>query len=189
MCKQHDINIAVNIVRYEPQGATETYDELLGIAEDIYHIDINRNNANQTKKTLKIGNGLIRTIGIMSNRKRKTPKLGLARRGTKKDIEITIFEEITELPHEKLERLVTQATGGAKINIKIRISNPWVLSMYYVKSVAKFLPFNEKILRDQGYQFKYKEYKSKKKARATLITNHRINTYLSEAQHQELYDL
>lgn len=60
----------------------------------------------------------------MSNRKKKTPKLGLARKGAKKDIEVNIFDEITELQDEKSYSLVNQATGGAKFNIRIRIANP-----------------------------------------------------------------
>ncbi|WP_259542592.1 hypothetical protein, partial [Herbiconiux daphne] len=73
---------------------------------------------------MKIGNSLIRSFGIMSNRKKGQAKLGIARRGAKKDIEINIFEEITELPEERLVSMVNQATGGAKLNIRIKIANP-----------------------------------------------------------------
>lgn len=115
---------ATDVFRYEPQGAGETYQETLGVCEDIYDIDINRNNANQTKRTLQLGNNYIRVHGVMSNRKKKTAKLGIARRGANKDIQIRVFEEATEFPDEKLISLCNQATGGAKFNINIFIANP-----------------------------------------------------------------
>ena len=189
IAKNESINVATAIIRYEPKGASETFDELLSVAEDLYEIPTNRKNTNMTKRMLNIGNNDIRALGLTSNRKRKVPKLGLARKGIKKDIQVNLFEEITEIPNEKTTRIVRQATGGAKIVININIANPWILSMWYVKKVNRILPFNAKKLREQGQQYKSSINKAKKTMDITHITNHRINTYLNEAQHQELYDL
>lgn len=189
LAAQHDLSVAVNIIRYEPKGAKETFDELIGAAEDIYGIEFKRNNLNLTDRKMKIANSNIRSIGIVSNRKKSTPKLGISRRGSGKDIEVNIFDEITELDNRKLESIVNQATGGGKFNIRIKIANPWIISMWYIADVAKFVGFNEKLLRDKGQIFKMEINEEEKKLRIGHITNHRINNYLSFSQHQELYDV
>lgn len=188
-CKQENIIANVNIVRHEPQGAKETFNELLAITEDIYELDLKRNDVNLTDKTMKIGNSLIRCFGIMSNRKKGQAKLGLARRGAKKDIEVNIFEEITELPNERLVSMVNQATGGAKLNIRIKISNPWIIKMFFVKHMATFVGFKEHELKTKGEIFKQVYFGKTKTLEIGHITNHRINNYLSEAQHNELYNI
>lgn len=185
---QDQIRVATSIWRYDVAGATETYDELLGVLEDLYDIEANRRNSNTTKRVLKLPNNEIQSNGFLSNRKNKTPKLGKARKGIKKDVQINLFEEATEFANAKQIQMIQQATGGAKIIINIYIANPWVLSNWYVKRVNRFLQFNEKRLREDGEQLKQKYFTETKKLRISHITNHRINTYLSQAQHQMLYD-
>lgn len=187
--KQHNINVATDIFRYEPKGATETFEEAVGVIEDIYDIECDRNNTNSTKRSIKIGSNSIRVHGITSNRKGKVAKLGIARKGAKKNIQVRIIDEITELPEEKLVSLVNQATGGAEFNINIKIANPWVISMWYVNKFARFLPFNEKELKDKGQQFKQLYIPAKKTLQINHITNHRVNNYLYESQHAELTGL
>lgn len=51
------------------------------------------------------------------------------------------------------------------------------------------MPFNEGQLKTKGEQFKQYLNKETKTLDIYHITNHRINTYISEAQHQELYGL
>lgn len=185
---QNEVKISTDIWRYEVSGAKETYEELIATIEDIYDIETNIKNSNSTNRTLTLPNNTIKVNGYLSNRKNKTPKLGKARKGIKKDVQINVFEEATEFLTEKQIQVIQQATGGAKTVINIYIANPWVLSNWYVAKVNKFLPFNEKQLRKDGEQFKTKYFPKEKRLRIAHITNHRINTYLSEAQHQMLYD-
>lgn len=185
---QNDVQVATDIWRYDVAGANESYDELLGVLEDIYEIDANRKNSNVTKRTLKLPNNNIKVSGFLSNRKNKTPKLGKARKGIKKDVQINIFDEATEFASPKEIQMIQQATGGAKFVINIFIANPWVLSNWYIKRVNKSLTFNEKQLREKGEQLRQTYDKKKNKLTITHITNHRINTYLSQAQHQMLFD-
>lgn len=124
IAQKHNLGVATDIIRYEPKGATETFEELLGTMQDIYEIEPTRHNANMTMKKVKLGTNAIRVHGILSNRLKKVTKLGLARKGVKKDIQIRVFEEVTEFPDVKLISLVNQATGGAKFNINIKIANP-----------------------------------------------------------------
>ena len=185
---QDEVKVSTDIWRYEVSGAKETYEELIATIEDIYNVETNIKNSNATNRVLSLPNNKIKVNGFLSNRKNKTPKLGKARKGIKKDIQINVFEEATEFEAEKQIQIIQQATGGAKILLNLYIANPWVLSNWYVAKVNKFLPFKEKELRDNGEQFKSKYFPDTKKLRLTHITNHRINTYLSEAQHQMLYD-
>lgn len=185
-CSIENIKVAINIIRNEPQGAKETFGELLSVVEDIYDLNLKPKQINLTNKTLALGLSDIRAIGVMSNRKKGQQKLGLARKGAKKDIEINIFEEITEFENERLISMVNQATGGAKLNIRIKIANPWVMKMFFVKSMASFMGFNEHKLRKDGEIFKQVYYGATKTLRIGHITNHRINDFLSEAQHNEL---
>lgn len=183
-----NLTVQTNIWRNEPTGATETFDEFIGVMEDIYKINSDRTNTNATKRKVRIGNNTIRFNGYLSNRKRKTPKLGKARLGTNKDIQINIFEEATEFNSEKDIQLMLQASGGAEYQINIFLANPWVISNWYVSKCAKLLPFDEYALRQDGEQVASKKNTETKTMDITHITNHRINTYLSQAQHQLLYD-
>lgn len=185
---QRRVRINTDIFRYDVSGANETYDEMIGVYEDLYNLEANIKNSNSTKRQLRLPNNTIKVSGFLSNRKNKTPKLGKARKGIKKDIQINLFEEATEFQDEKQIQMIQQATGGAKIIINIYIANPWVLSNWYVKKVNKFLPFNEKKLKEHGEQIRKHFYKDTKRLRITHITNHRINSHLSQAQHQMLYD-
>lgn len=92
--------------------------------EDIYNVESTRRNTNITKRTLRLPNNTIRSSGFVSNRKNKTPKLGKARKGVKKDIQINFFEEATEFVDQKQIAMIQQATGGAKFVINIFIANP-----------------------------------------------------------------
>lgn len=185
---QRDYIISTDIWRNEVSGANETFEELIGALEDIYEIESTRINTNSTKRRLKLPNNTINVNGFLSNRKNKTPKLGKARKGVKKQVQINFFEEASEFEDEKKIHMIKQATGGAKFIINIYIANPWVLSNWYVKIVNKMLAFNEKKLREHGEQIKQVYDSKKREVNITHITNHRINTYLEPAQHQMLYD-
>lgn len=184
-----NLNISTNIYRYEPKGAEETFYELLNVYEDKYDQITNRLNCNLSKKRLQIRNNHIRAIGLLSNRKKSTPKLGLYRRGIKKDIQINVFEEANEFENEKMIKLMQQASGGAKVVINIFIANPWYLGNWFISRVAKFVGFNETLLKTKGEVFKQHLDIPEKKLRIGHITNHRINNFLSDRQHRELTDL
>lgn len=183
-----DIKIKTDIWRYDVAGAKETFEEVIGVAEDIYHLDCGQRVANISNRTLKLPNNKIKVSGLMSNRKNKTPKLGKARVGANKQIQVNIFEEATEFNSAKEIQMMQQATGGGIVVINIFIANPWVLSNWYVKGVNRKLPFKEKTLREKGEQFKWSHNRETGVIDVAHITNHRINTYLSDAQHQMLYD-
>lgn len=183
-----DLKIKTDIWRYDVAGAKETYEELIGVAEDIYNIKCNQRNSNLTNRTLKLPSNKIKVSGLMSNRKSKTPKLGKARVGANKQVQVNVFEEATEFNSAKEIQMMQQATGGGIIVINIFIANPWVLSNWYVKQFNRKLPFNEKKLRKHGKQYKSWYDAKTSTLHINHITNHRINTYLSDAQHQMLYD-
>lgn len=61
--------------------------------------------------------------------------------------------------------------------------------MWYVRDFTKFLQPNENLLRTKGEQFKQEYHPKTKTLQINHITNHRVNTYLSEAQHDELTNL
>lgn len=105
-------------------GASETFDEVLATMEDIYEVESDLKNTNISKRRLKFDRNIVQVKGYVSNRKKKTPKLGTARRGVKKNIQINIFEEANEFTDEKQIHLLQQATGGAKYVINIFIANP-----------------------------------------------------------------
>lgn len=178
-----------NIWRLEPQGAEETFQEVLSTYEDKYEQVTNRINCNLSKKKLRIRNNYIRCIGLLSNKKRSTPKIGLYRRGVKKELQVNIFEEANEFEDEKVIELMKQAGGGAKVTINIFIANPWYLGNWYTTRVHKNVGFNELALRTKGQIFK-QEYDSVDKVLYLgHISNHRVNTFLEESQHQSLTSL
>ncbi len=188
MSFQQKWNVATTIWRYEVAGASETFDEVLATMEDIYEVESDLKNTNISKRRLKFDRNIVQVKGYVSNRKKKTPKLGTARRGVKKNIQINIFEEANEFTDEKQIHLLQQATGGAKYVINIFIANPWVLSNWFVSSINRALPFNEKELRNNGQQFKSEILPEKKTMNIYHISNHRINPHLEDAQRQQLYD-
>lgn len=96
----------------------------MGVAEDIYDINCNTKNSNSTNRELRLPYNKIKVNGLLSNRKNKTPKLGKARKGIKKDIQINLFEEASEFTDEKQIQVIQQATGGAKFVINLYIANP-----------------------------------------------------------------
>lgn len=181
-----DIVVGSTIIRYEPQGATQTFDELISIAQDIYNLTIHQKNTNITRKSLKIGRNKIKAIGVVSNKKRKQFKLGIARQGAKKDLQINFIEESTEFDSPEQVQQVLQSIGGSKFTINIWASNPWVSSMWYVKQFVKRGLFKEKILRSIGSIYEQQWDAENKTLDIWHITNHRVNTYLSEGQHASL---
>ncbi len=184
-----DVNIKINIWRHTVQGAQDTYDELLGVAQDIFFIKLNRKNSNVSKRTLTLNGNKITVYGYLSNRKSQSPKLGKARLGVNKDIEVNFLEESTEFGKEQDIQMIKQAMGGGSLTVDIYAANPWVLSNWYIKKVNDFLKFDEKQLREKGEQTKVVIDKENKKLKIAHITNHRVNTYLSEYQHKMLTDL
>lgn len=181
--------ISTGIWRYTPKGAQETYEELENALFTIYGLDKELIYLNSTNKKIKLNDNEIKVNGLMSNTKSKTPKLGSARKGVKKLVQINVFEECNEFKDEKQIEMIKQASGGAKYIINIFIANPWIISNWYVKPFARRNLFNEKILREEGEVIKVETKALEKTLDIWHITNHRVNTYLEESQHRMLTSL
>lgn len=180
------LRVDSKIIRYEPKGAKETFDELLSVLWDIYGIEATRWNTNLTNKTFRLGHNKIKAIGVMTTKKRKQFKLGLAREGSKKDVQINFIEEATEFDSENQVLQVLQSIGGAKFTINLWASNPWIASMWYVKPFVQLRMFNKQILSTIGSVYKEIWHVEDKMLEIRHVNNHRINTTLSEGQHASL---
>lgn len=179
----NNVKTMVVIWRKTPNSATETFDELVGIFENDFNQESDRNNTNVSKRRIKTNGNTVQVKGLENGRKKGVKKLGTAR-GTK-TILINIFEEANEFEQKDIE-LMKQATGDAEMIINIFIANPWVLSNWYIRNINKNLPFNEEILRAMGQQSKIERQDNI--VRIYHISNHRINTHLTNAGHQMLID-
>ena len=181
------LNANIVFVRYEPQGAAESWEEFLGVC-DMLNIDIsNKGGFNQTKKEWRHNGNRIKFLGFRSNIKKAVPKLGIAR-GINRQTTIRIIDEITEFPHHNLITLIDQSIGGAKQMIKIQASNPWNISHWYIAGVNEFHAYNKKKMKEKGQSIK-SVWLNDKHFKLSSQTNHRVNSYLSEIQHQELINL
>lgn len=122
----------------------------------------------------------------MSNRKKKQFKLGVARQGAKKDLQINFIEEATEFESERQVQQVMQSIGGAKFTINIWASNPWISTMWYIKQFVQRNMFNVDRLWSVGNIYYEEWLPNEKMLDIYQVTNHRINSYLSESQHTSL---
>lgn len=177
--------IKETIWRLTPSSATETFEECIDVLENDLDMESNRSNTNASKRRIRYNKNTLTIRGLENGRKKSVKKLGTAR-GTK-DVDIRVMEEITEFSGWKDIKLMEQSTGGAKLTINIHISNPWLISNFYVKDFNASLRFDEKTLKEKGQQFK-SELKNGH-LHIWHISNHRVNTYLADGQHQSLIDV
>ncbi len=118
------LNVKVDVWRNEPKGATESMKEFIGVMTDVFDHPSTRKNTNLQNREIKIGRNLIIFRGYKSNTKKDVPKLGNARLGIKKQIQVNIFEEATEFSSAKDIEVMKQAAGGSKLTINGYIANP-----------------------------------------------------------------
>ena len=178
--------IRINWLRLEVAPANENFEEFLDTLIDlgIYHkVYINRKN-----RLVKYKNVEVRFIGYESSKNKDVKKLGI-KRSADVDLQIRVYEEVFEYASKRDISRLNQALGGAKSILTLNLSNPWDESHWWLESISKKIrenkfKFSEELMKTQGYNFF-----NFKNGDFIDWTNHRVNEYLSNSEHQELIEV
>lgn len=142
-------------------------------------------NANNKPRWDFIGGSFINLRGIHNSRNTKISLKGLSR-ANDFDWGVSFCDEANEFDNSEFQA-IDFAVRGIKHYLKIKASNPDNEYQDYIKYCSERVPFNERELDENGYQFKI--VKELGKTKLFEYANYQINPYLTEAQVNEFKEL
>ncbi|MGL5732679.1 MAG: hypothetical protein ACRCXE_01240, partial [Metamycoplasmataceae bacterium] len=146
-----EVRVAVYFLRSRVSDSRELYNEVVRTFEDM---EINVSHT-QGSQTIKIGNNIIRVIGMNSmDSNNKAQKAGLANAG-KVDYIITVFEEAFQFKMKDILAIKEsiRSTNKNVEKLTINVCNPWSRRNEFIIYCSENLPWNTKELQEYGYQF------------------------------------
>ena len=143
--------------RFNQKDIDELWDDWNNKLEDLPELEIDDKQRKKTSKRWDFDNdNVLKFKGINSQTKNKTSNTGMAT--SRAEYIIANVEEAYEVPPRKMQDFMDAVRGRVDSRtLVINLCNPWDSRNDYIAWCLKNCPFDEQLMRSQGYCYRYLE--------------------------------